>query len=256
MFDKARAIIPIIALSVLLVGCASNKDKEPVYVNDMEISDPWEDYNRGVFAFNDALDEAILEPTARGYRTVTPDFLEDGIGNMLVNLRSPLDFGNQLLQGDGEGALEILTRAMINTSFGVLGFVDLAEDAGIPYEKEDFGQTLAVWGVDYGPYLVVPFYGPGTVRDHTARFAEGFVNPVRLYLFNTDEEEIYYIISGVSVIDRRAELLDVLDDLQENSIDYYAAVRSSYYQNREALIKNQAEGEQNIPDVPSFEESY
>ena len=256
MFEKARFIIPVVALSVFVTGCAGNKDKEPVYVNDMEISDPWEDYNRGVFAFNDALDEAILEPTARGYRTVTPDFLEDGIGNMLVNLRSPLDFGNQILQGDGEGALEILTRAMINTTFGVLGFVDLAADTGIPYEKEDFGQTLAVWGVDYGPYLVLPLYGPGTVRDHTANFGEAFIDPVRLYLFNTDEEEIYYIISGVSVIDKRAELLNVLEDLKENSIDYYAAVRSTYYQNREALIHDRDDENQSVPEVPSFDEDY
>lgn len=251
MFKKCLSIA---LMSFVLIGCADT-NKEPIYVNDMQISDPWEDYNRTIFKFNDALDQAILKPAAQGYQFILPDFAETGVRNVFRNLRSPLDFGNQLLQGDGEGALEILTRAMINTSFGVLGFVDLAEDAGIPYEKEDFGQTLAVWGVDYGPYIVVPVLGPASLRDHLANAAEGYVDPVRLYLFNTDEETIFYIMRGVNVVSTRADLLDVLSDLKESSIDYYAAVRSSYYQNREALIHDKDVESEPMPEVPQYDDA-
>ena len=251
MFKKCLSIA---LMSFVLIGCADT-NKEPIYVNDMQISDPWENYNRTIFKFNDALDQAILKPAAQGYQFILPDFAEVGVRNVFRNLRSPLDFGNQLLQGDGEGALEILTRAMINTSFGVLGFVDLAEDAGIPYEREDFGQTLAVWGVDYGPYIVVPVFGPGSLRDHLANAAEGYVDPVRLYLLNTDEETVFYILRGVDVVSTRAELMDVLSDLKESSIDYYAAVRSSYYQNREALIHDKDVESEPMPDVPQYDDT-
>ena len=255
MLHKIKTLFPIMALAVLVSACGSS-DKAPVYVNDIQVDDRWESYNRYVFDFNDTVDEFFLEPLAKGYRAITPDFAETGIRNMLRNLRSPLDLGNQLLQGDFEGGLEVVTRTLINTSFGVGGFVDLAGHAGIPYEREDFGQTLAVWGVDYGPYFVAPLYGPGTIRDHSANVAENIVNPLRLYLFNTDDSEIYYAITATGLIGRRAELLDVLADLKESSIDYYAAVRSLYYQNRNAEIQDMDEDSESLPDVPDFDEEF
>lgn len=256
MFARSGLLAFTLITLVGLAGCsgsASDVDKSPIYVNDIEIHDPWEEYNREVFAVNDALDEAFLEPVARGYSNVMPDFAEDGVRNALRNLRSPVDFSNQVLQADFEGALETLTRTMINTSFGVLGFVDLAGDAGIEYESEDLGQTLAVWGVDYGPYLVVPFYGPGTVRDHAATFIETTASPFRFYMFNVNEEEIYFAVVALGLLDTRVQLLDVLADLKESSIDYYAAVRSSYYQNREARINDTDETRNAIPQIPDFD---
>ena len=236
-----------------LTSCSTHKNMTKS--QDSSIHDPWEGYNRTVFKINDALDQAILKPVAKGYRFVLPDFAERGVRNFMVNLRSPLDFGNQVLQGDGEGALEVLTRTVINTSFGVLGFIDIASDAGIPYEREDFGQTLAVWGVGSGPYLVMPIAGPGTVRDHFGGLVEGIFDPVRLYLFNVDEETTYFVISAVNVVSTRASLLDVLDDLKSSSIDYYAAVRSSYYQNRQAEIDDlDNEDVMEVPDIPDFED--
>lgn len=249
--DIKRLSLLLVVLTFTLAGCASN-NTQPVYVNGTEIKDPMEEYNRAVFRFNDYLDETLLEPVARGYKYITPDFAERGIRNALDNIRSPLYFGNQLLQADFEGALDVLMRAMINTTFGVLGFVDLAADAGIEKEKEDFGQTLAVWGVDHGPYFVVPLYGPGTIRDHLASAGESFVNPVRIYLSNIDETEIYYGLVAIDLIDQRARLINVLEDLKESSIDYYAAVRSSYYQNRDALTKDQDKDFGAMPQVPDY----
>ena len=256
MYARPGKILLSFLIVFSLVACSSSNEgveKSPIYVNDLEIHDPWEEYNRDVFELNDALDEALLEPVARGYSNVMPDFAEDGVSNVLRNLRSPLDFSNQILQADFEGALETLTRTMINSSFGVLGFIDLAGDAGIEYEKEDFGQTLAVWGVGYGPYLVVPLYGPGSIRDHVATFAELTANPFRLYLFNVDYEEIYFSVMAIGLLDTRVQLLDVLADLKESSIDYYASVRSLYYQNREALISDMDDTRNSMPAIPDFD---
>ena len=237
---------------LLLTGCASNNDETPTYANGQKISDPFEGYNRAGFKFNDALDQAVLEPTARGYKYVMPDFAETGVRSAVRNLRSPLDFGNQVLQADFDGALGTLSRAMINTTFGVLGFVDLAADAGIPYEREDFGQTLAVWGVGHGPYIVAPLIGPASLRDHLANFGEALVDPVRLYLFNTDEETTYYIITTTALLDRRVQLLDILADLRKNSIDYYASVRSLYYQNRQAMVNDMDPERERLPEIPDY----
>lgn len=204
-----------------------------------EVYDPLENVNRATFAFNDTLDQAFMEPVARGYRAVVPKPARTGLRNFLRNLKTPVNAANQLLQGDVEGMAHDITRGLINTTIGIGGLIDVAKDTGLEYEQEDFGQTLAVWGVGNGPYLVLPLFGPSSFRDTAGMVADYYADPLRLYLDNTDQEEWSYVRFGATALDRREELLDVLADLRKNSLDYYATVRSAYIQRRDAQIRDE-----------------
>ena len=154
-----------VALCSFLGACATTH--QPAPYNEAEINDPLESMNRATFAVNDALDTVIMEPVARGYRAVAPEPARKGVRNFLRNLRSPVNIANQLLQGDLEGAGNDLTRFAVNSLVGVGGLFDVAGSEGYEYEREDFGQTLGKWGVDSGPYLVLPLLGPSSFRDAT-----------------------------------------------------------------------------------------
>lgn len=236
-FTLALASIAVLGLS----ACASNPDGE--------IADPIEGVNRGVFKFNDAVDTAVLRPVALGYREAVPQPARTGIRNFLRNLKSPTIIANNLLQGDLEGVGNSTTRLAANTVFGLGGIFDVAAAEGIRYEEEDFGQTLGVWGVGNSPYLVLPLLGPSSVRDTTGFIVDSYADPVRLWLTNTDNEGWYYALVGVRTIDAREGVLDILDDLKRNSIDYYAATRSSYAQRREALVRDESPESSNLPDM-------
>lgn len=235
-----------------MTGCASTQ--QVADGEDAEVYDPMENMNRAVFDANDAVDQAIAEPLARGYRAVTPKLARDGVRNFLRNLRSPVNMANQILQGDIEGAAADFTRFGMNSTIGVGGLFDVAADTGLEYEYEDFGQTLAVWGVDHGPYLVLPLLGPSSFRDASGMLVDTFADPVRLYLYNTDHEEWYYARVGVTALDKREELLDALDDLRNNSLDYYAAMRSAYMQKRLALVNDDDPDKVAAPSIPDYDE--
>lgn len=202
---------------------------------------------------NEAADKAILEPVAKGYRAVTPEPARIAVRNFLRNLNSPIVIGNQLLQGDLTGAGNATARVVINTLAGFGGLIDVAELGGIEHEPEDFGQTLATWGVGDGMYVVLPLLGPSTMRDATGSLVDSYADPLRIYLFNIDEEHLHYTRLGVEVVSKREELIDVIDDLRRNSFDYYAAVRSAYYQHREALINDQS-AEAPVADIPDYDD--
>jgi len=244
-----RSGLLIVCAAFSLSACASASSDEHA-----GISDPFESVNRGIFAVNDALDQAIAEPVARGYRAAVPKPARKGFHNFLTNLRSPIYLANELLQADFSGAGRVLLRATVNTLVGVGGLFDVAGAEGIEAEAEDFGQTLAVWGAGPGPYLVLPIFGPSSVRDGIGRLADSYADPIRLYLFNTDQEEWYYARVGAQALDTRTDLIDVLEDLRKNSIDYYAAVRSTYYQRREALIQDEDPDSMNGPSIPDYDE--
>lgn len=216
---------------------------------DGEIADPIEGVNRGIFKFNDAVDTAVIRPVAKGYRKAVPQPARTGIRNVLHNLQSPQIIANNLLQGDIKGVGDSSTRFVANTLLGVGGIFDVAGKEGIKYEPEDFGQTLGVWGVGNSPYLVLPLLGPSSARDTAGMIVDTYADPLRLWLTNTDNEAWYYGKVAVSTVDKREELLDVLDDLKKNSIDYYAAVRSSYAQRREAQVRDQEGAGTAIPDI-------
>lgn len=202
-----------------------------------DIHDPFEDVNRATLKFNETVDKAVLEPVAKGYRKFTPRAGRTVLSNFLKNLNTPVEMGNQLLQGDIEGFGNAAARGTINTLAGFGGVLDLATEAGFEHEAEDFGQTLAVWGLDSGAYLMLPFMGPSNARDLGGRIVDSYADPLRLYLFNIEEEGIHYARLGASALTQREALIDVIDDLRRNSFDYYAAVRSAYYQQRNALIQ-------------------
>ncbi len=256
-FQRSKKFTVLLAAAscLLMASCASNK--EPIYVGDIEVNDSFEASNRAVFAFNDAVSDVLIHPVVKGYRTVVPSPARKGLTNVLRTLRSPVNLGNQLLQGDMEGAGNVVKRTVINVLVGAGGLFDVAGYEGIEYEAEDFGQTLAVWGVDHGPYLVVPLIGPSSLRDYTGYFVDGFADPLRWYLFNINEDGLYYTKVGLDYLDLRESLVDVLEELEASSVDYYAATRSIYYQRRQALVEDRARngaGSYEVPDFPEYED--
>ncbi len=235
---KLKTLMGCALTLALLSGCA-NTPSEPVMAGDIQIHDPLENSNRTVFAFNNAVDKAVIHPVVKGYKKIVPEPARTGVDNVLRNLKSPVTFANQALQGDVKGAGTVLLRTVINTFVGLGGLFDVAGAEGLKYQPEDFGQTLATWGVGHGPYIVVPVIGPSSLRDYAGYAVDSYADPLRWYLFNTDHEEIYYGKIGADYLSLRASLIDVLEDLEKSSIDYYAATRSAYYQRREALVNDQ-----------------
>jgi phospholipid-binding lipoprotein MlaA len=251
---KTIALIACVASSGLALNACSSSSKSQIYAGDIEISDPMEETNRSVFAFNAAVDDTIINPIIKGYRYATPEYARDGLGNFLQNLKTPVSMGNNLLQVDLPGVGNNFVRASINTLLGLGGLVDLASIEGIEADSEDFGQTLAIWGAGHGPYMVAPLFGGASVRDHTGFLVDSVADPLNLYLGNIDEMHLAYQRSGLSYLDLRDNLYDVLAELEKSSIDYYATVRSAYYQNREAAVEDQKTSEAKDYDLPDFDE--
>ncbi|MEQ8369750.1 MAG: VacJ family lipoprotein [Alphaproteobacteria bacterium] len=205
--------------------------------DSLAIADPLEPINRGIFAFNQALDTAVIAPAARLYREL-PDPARKGVSNFLAHLRSPVILINDLLQGEFERAGVTLSRFAINT-VAFLGLFDAASDIGLEAHDEDFGQTLAVWGVGDGLYLVLPVFGPSTPRDAVGLAVDGlWLDSLNLYLRNTDQSEWVYARGGAVAIDSRSQVLDDVDELKRASTDFYATIRSLYVQRRMAQINN------------------
>jgi len=193
--------------------------------------DPWEGFNRPIFRFNDTVDTYALKPIAQGYRAVTPQFLEDGVHNVFGNIGDVGNLANNLLQGKLHNAGVDTGRLIFNTTFGVLGFFDVARHMGLRKSDEDFGQTLGVWGLNSGPYLVIPFLGPSTVRDATGRVPDSFLTPYP-YM---DHVPTRNVSRGVEVIDTRASLLQAERLV---SGDKYIFIRNAYLQSREFKVKD------------------
>jgi phospholipid-binding lipoprotein MlaA len=248
---KNLGLVAVAAMALMLSACAST-GANPEMVGNEQISDPFEGVNRSVLSVNESIDKAVIEPIARGYRYVAPKPVRQGVRNVLRNLKSPVIMGNELLQGDLEGFANATGRLFINTLLGVGGVFDIADMGGIPYESEDFGQTLATWGVGNGPYVVLPLMGPSTVRDGTGMLVDSFADPVCIYMFDEDLEWLHYTRVGVGVLDTREELLDIIDDLRANSFDYYAAIRSAYYQRRQAMVNDMGADSSSGPEIPDY----
>jgi len=256
MINKIQNLTVLTAFAVmaLFLASCSSSGSEAVVSGDAGISDPFESTNRAIFSFNAVVDDAVIHPIAKGYNAVVPSRARTGVDNVLKNLRSPVNFANQVLQGDVDGAGTVVVRAVVNTLLGLGGLVDLAGYEGIEYEGEDFGQTLAKWGVGHGPYLVVPVLGPSSARDYVGYAVDSFADPLRWYLFNIEEEGVYYGKVGADYLNLRASLVDVLEDLENSSIDYYAATRSAYYQRREALVNDLGPDSATGPAIPDYDD--
>lgn len=221
-------------------------------VDAMEI-DPWEGFNRKIFAVNNVVDGVVLVPAAKLYRSVTFKKERKGIRNFLDNLRTPVILVNDLLQGEFKRAGNTASRFVINSTIGFGGMGDPAERIGIPQHNEDFGQTLAVWGVDQGPYLVLPFFGPSTVRDGFGFVADNAFDPATF--IRTDAASTFrYSRAGATAVSLREPLIEPLEEIRRNSLDQYASFRSFYLQSRKREIANGRTDFDDLPDIGDFDE--
>ena len=243
---KFPAVLAALSLAVgVASGCATRPDPqtEPEdYAYYVETNDPLEPFNRAVFQFNEALDAMLLTPLAILYRDVLPPIIQEGTHNVLVNLREPVVAANSLLQGKPRQAAATFARFTFNTTAGVGGLVDVADGMGLPRERADFGQTLAIWGTPAGPYLVLPLLGPSNPRDAVGQGVDSLVlDPLGLLntIVSVDSdfvEILSYSRTGAEAVDGRARSLEATDELRRTSLDYYAAIRSAFRQSREAAI--------------------
>ena len=196
-----------------------------------EINDPFEDLNRDIFVFNEKLDEKILKPTALVYRKVTPQFARTGVTNFFNNLEEIDTTINQVLQGEIKYAFNDAGRFVINTTIGLFGLIDIASKMGLEKHEEDFGQTLGVWGISSGPYIMLPFLGPSNPRDLMSRPISSFLSGT----FAMEDNDVKFTLVGIDALETRERLLDA-----ETLIigDKYMFVKDAYVQSREYEIKN------------------
>jgi phospholipid-binding lipoprotein MlaA len=234
-----KNVMMLLFVVVTMVNCASAPTRDQDVLTELKkINDPGEPANRFIFDFNQTLDAAVFKPITGLYRGVIPSFIRNGIHNFLDNVKTPVILANDILQGEPKRAGNTIMRFVINTSVGIAGFRDQATKWGFEDHDEDFGQTLAVWGVGEGPYLVLPILGPSNPRDAIGKFIDGIIDPTTWWAGNVDKEWVPLTRTVLGGLDTRDQLWDVLNDLEKSSIDYYAAIRSLYRQRRNQDISN------------------
>ena len=265
MFRKlAIILIPILILAFNASASSDgeltlNKNEEKEINETKEIKDCFEKINRATFKFNQGLDKAIIKPIAKGYRNL-PDPIQRGTSNAVKNLSTLVTIPNNILQGDVRTAIINTARLAVNTTVGLLGTIDVANKMGFPkYEREDYGQTLGAWGIGPGCYVVLPVLGPSTLRDTAGSFANvmGGDPWYNASVHGNNEflsERLYIGSKALSGVDYRANNIESFDNLEQNSIDFYASVRSLYTQDRENKIKNNQRG--NIEVLYKDEEDW
>jgi phospholipid-binding lipoprotein MlaA len=207
-----------------------------------EANDPLEPMNRAMFKVDAGLDQVLVRPVVKGYRAVVPDAGRYHIDKFVDNLRSPITFVNDVLQGEIKRAGITLGRMVVNTGMGFFGFWDVGEKIGLEGHSEDFGQTLAVWGVPDGPYVYVPLLGPSTFRDGFGLAVDSFlIDPWEWYSRGDGALGwVQWAYLGTTFVDKKDAYMDTLDELKKSSLDYYSALRSSYRQIRAKEIRNGA----------------
>lgn len=198
-----------------------------------EDEDSWEGYNRGVFAFNEGLDRALLKPVAEGYKAILPELVMLGVSNFFSNLNDVVVLANNLLQFDFPQAAQTSSRLVFNTSFGILGLCDVATRMELPKTHADFGQTLGRWGVGEGVFMVLPLLGPTTLRDSVGLLGDFFMNPIS---WGTDSDRLSWSLWGLNLVNHRAAVLRMERALADAQIDPYIFQRSTYLQKRRSAI--------------------
>lgn len=221
---KAVFRFSLVGLVLLFTGCATTQHSDE--------RDPFESYNRAMYKFNDTVDRVVLKPVAKGYDAVVPEAISWGISNFFHNLNDITVAVNSLLQGKFSQAADDTGRFLLNSTVGVAGIFDVAGHAGNKKRNEDFGQTLGVWGAEPGPYIVLPFFGPRTVRDSFGLVGDMFTDPV-MYVEGPGARNA---IVATRVVDTRAGLLKTERVLAEATDDEYAYVRDAYLQRRQFLV--------------------
>jgi phospholipid-binding lipoprotein MlaA len=226
----AAAVLCVVTLSACATGPRSDPPPDPTLAPD-----PFEGFNRVMLHVNTGFENVIAKPADTVYRGVTPRPVRKGISNAVDNLGSPVTFLNDLLQGRPGRAGKTLIRFIVNSVIGIAGFFDIAKSNGLPPHQEDFGQTLAVWGVKNGPFLILPMIGPTTVRDGIGYGIDTISDPLYWLVNNTAAT---YAIVGTETLVQYDNARDQLKSLRQSSIDFYSALRSAYLQHRQSEIYN------------------
>ncbi len=238
---KLNVLIRLVLLvsAFVLTGCATNIDANP--------RDPWEPMNRKIFEVNDSVDKAVVRPVAVAYKDYTPDLAQKGIHNFFGNLRDVWSAVNSVFQLKVNQTAELTGRVLVNTTVGVLGFIDVATPLNLNKHKEDFGKTLGYWGVPSGPYVVLPFFGPSTLRDASGFVVDVKFNPTSSQIKKVRVRNSLYVINAIDV---RRGLLGLEDNLNSIALDRYSFIRDAYLQRRLYEIYDG-----NPPDTEDSEES-
>ncbi|MAN72482.1 MAG: VacJ family lipoprotein [Henriciella sp.] len=251
-----KTVVSALIALTTLTACATTQDTTDTASG---VSDPFEGFNRNVYAFNEAVDKAAIEPVARGYRAVVPEPARDGVHNVLTNIRQPVVFANSMLQGNAQASADTFGRFLINSTIGVAGIFDVASTLGVTEHNEDFGQTLGVWGVEPGPFLVLPLLGPSNFRDTFGIATDRALDPLTWTEFESDPDLDDHIAVGRTVlglIDTRARLIEPIETLRSQP-EPYIALRRNYSSQREAAIRNgetEADPYQDLPDFDVYDE--
>lgn len=224
---KITIIIASLFMFAILSGCASQANKDPL-----------EGINRGIYKFNDVTDKAFFKPVATAYKAVAPTPIRKGFNNFFNNLTSITTVLNDLLQFKFSNAFTDAGRFVINSTFGLAGFIDVAGMDKIENRKEDFGQTLGHWGVGNGAYLVLPFLGPSSLRDTTGLVFDSATTDPITYTHNIGQIRLHNQLRAAQFIDKRTELLTATDLVDEASLDPYAFTRDAYLQKRASLVQD------------------
>jgi phospholipid-binding lipoprotein MlaA len=239
----ALSVVVLSAFAVISIpqdGRAQTNEDGSYNIGDInsnvQVSDPIEPVNRAVYGFNRFLDKILLKPIAKTYKFIMPDLARRGVSNALRNLTEPVTFINAILQADGERAATSFWRFTINSTWGIAGLGDVASDAGLKYRKEDAGQTIGVYGVGEGPYIMWPLFGPSNLRDSIGWGVDVATDPFT-YIFDNEGVMARTLVSG---LDSRTNNLELVDEIDRVSLDPYAAIRSLYTQKRKDDIKNGA----------------
>ena len=224
---RAPRLAALLLVSLLASGCAGTRQT-------LTQTDPWESVNRPIYQFNDRVDRYALRPVAQAYDSYVPEVFRFVAGNFIANLADVYTAANQLLQAKPLAALQDATRFVVNTTFGFFGIGDVASALGLPKHYEDLGQTLGVWGVPSGPYVVLPLLGSSTLRDAPARGVDIWYG--NALVFTSDDMALRNTVFGLKVVDDRANLLEGEKLIDGISLDRYSLIRDGYLQRRQAAI--------------------
>jgi phospholipid-binding lipoprotein MlaA len=244
MFPFHR-ILALASLGLSIAGCAATSGT----TTSSDPNDPWEATNRQTFSMNERLDRNVAVPIATFYVHAVPQPLREGIHNFLTNLDVPVTFANDVMQGEADRAADSVGRFVINSTVGVGGLIDVAAKVGVREHDSDFGETLATYGVPEGPYLVLPMFGPSNPRDAVGTAVDGTV--LSPWFWMNWRSSLYYKLadSVMEVVDKRAQNLDTIKELERTSVDLYATERSLYRQHRQAEINH---GKADLQNLPNF----
>ena len=241
-FNSIKKSLGLMALGLVVVlaqGCATGPNANP--------ADPMEPLNRAVFNFNDEVDRAILQPVATAYDQVTPSPVKTGVRNFFGNIADVWSVVNNLLQFKLKKSLETAMRVGVNSTFGFAGVLDIATEMRLAKNKQDFGQTLGVWGFDTGPYVVLPLFGPSSVRDTIGRVVDGSADLVN----NSRNVPTRNSLATLRVVDKRAELLGATNILDQAALDKYSFTRDLYLQRRTGLTDKDTAVKEERFDLPA-----